>query len=341
MDKIPILKIRGDYLMNYEYYNFSKDIKNELKPLHQSNNYRGILGLIYDYAIIFFSIYLGSIFPLFYPISVLIIGSRQRALATLLHDASHLCLAKNKKLNYILGTYFSGYLIGQEFNVYQKSHVNGHHRHLGDPKRDPDYQYHIEAGLYSLTNQKQFLKRYVLKPLFLLNIISYAFYVFKNRMLQFKKYPIQYFVMTIYWICILSLLYYFGFLNYFVFYWMIPYFTSFMVIGWFIELAEHYPLVLNNNKALYMTRNRFSHWIESFFFSIHAENYHLTHHLQASIPYWNIRKAHEIMMKDKNYRELNLRMGGIFISSNSNPPLIRDLLSNNKLPILKQKVKTI
>lgn len=144
--------------------------------------------------------------------------------------------------------------------------------------------------------------------------------------------------MVIYWLLILGTLFYFGVLNYFLLYWLVPYFTSFMVIGWFIELAEHYPLVLTNKKTIYMTRNRFSHWIEAFFLSIHAENYHLTHHLQASIPYWNIGKAHKIMMEDETYREWNLQMGGVFFSANSNPPLIQDLLKNHKLPILKQKV---
>ena len=160
-------------------------------------------------------------------------------------------------------------------------------------------------------------------------------------MLQFKKYPKQYLAMFIYWLLILGILFYFGVFNYFLLYWVVPYFTSFMVIGWFIELAEHYPLVLNNKKGIYMTRNRFSHWIEAFFLSIHAENFHLTHHLQASIPYWNISKAHKIMMQDETYKELNLKMGGVFISANSNPPLIQDLLNNNKLPILQKKVNSV
>lgn len=322
-------------MKSYEHYNFSKEIKDELRPLYKSNNYKGIIGILYDYLVIALAIALGNYNIWFYPLAVLIIGSRQRALATILHDASHLCLAKSKKLNYILGTYFSGYLIGQEFNVYKDSHVKGHHTHLGNPDKDPDYQYHIESGLYKLKNNNHFLFKYVLRPLFLLNIVSYAYYVFKNRMLQFKKYPKQYIAMIALWIVIIGILLYFGAIKFLLLYWIVPYFTSFMVIGWFIEMAEHYPLVLNNKKGIKMTRNRFSHWFEAFFLSIHAENYHLTHHLQASIPYWNISKAHKIMMKDSEYRELNEQMGGVFISSNINQPLIIDLIKNNKLPVVR------
>lgn len=327
-------------MASYEYYNFSSEVREKLRPLYKSNNYRAIMGILYDYLIISLAIVLGNFNILFYPLAVIVIGSRQRALATILHDASHLCLAKNRTLNYILGTYFSGYLIGQEFNLYRESHVRGHHTYLGDPKKDPDYQYHIEAGLYKLKNNNHFVFKYVLKPLFLLNIFSYTYYVFKYRMLQFKKYPKQYSAMILFWCAIIGGLWYFNGLTYLLLYWVVPYFTSFMIIGWFIEMAEHYPLVLNNKKSIRMTRNRFSHWIEGFFLSIHAENYHLTHHLQSSIPYWNIAKAHKVMMMDETYRKLNEQMGGVFISSNSNPPLIIDLIKNNRLPIVKSKVES-
>lgn len=317
-------------------YQFSKS---ELRDLTISNNYRGILGIISDYFFIFFAILLSTISWWCYPLTLLIIGSRQRALATLLHDASHNCLAKNKKLNYILGTFFSGYLIGQEFFNYKISHVKGHHAYLGDKEKDPDYQYHLIVGLYNIQNNKQFFRKYIIKPVFLLNIVSYLFYVFKYRMFQYKIAPKQYIIMVCYWVIILFLLYYFSLLKFFFLFWVVPYITTFFIIGWFIEMAEHYPLVHENNESLYMTRNRFSHWIESFFLSIHSENYHLTHHIMPSIPFWNISKAHKIMMKDKQYKDLNDEMGGVFISSNGNKSLIDDLISNKKFPILHKHQK--
>ncbi|WP_078394564.1 guanitoxin biosynthesis L-arginine gamma (S) hydroxylase [Shouchella patagoniensis] len=320
-----------------EIYRFSKEINTELRSLRKSNNYRGIIGIIYDFLIIALAIYLGQISWWFYPVAVLIIGARQRALATILHDAAHSVLAKNRKINYFLGTYLSGYLIGQEYYNYRDSHCKGHHPHLGDKEKDPDYVYHLEAGLYRLKNRNHFFVKYVLKPLFLLNIVSYSYYVFKHRMLQFKNYPRQYINLTIYWVLILSFISIFGFFTEFLLFWIIPYFTAFMVIGWFIEMAEHYPLVDKYNNSLYMTRNRFSHWLEAFFLSIHAENYHLTHHLALTIPYWNVPKAHKAMMKDPNYKRANEQMGGVFISSNKNTALIWDLLKNNKLPNLKNE----
>lgn len=93
--------------------------------------------------------------------------------------------------------------------------------------------------------------------------------------------------------------------------------NTFPLIGWFIELAEHYPIIKNEND-LDKSWNRFSSKIELFFTGMHNENYHLTHHLMPDIPYYNIDKVHDIMMEDKEYKKRNEIMGGIFLSSNNN-----------------------
>ncbi|MEJ9210623.1 hypothetical protein [Bacillus smithii] len=66
-------------MASYEYYHFSKDIRDKLRPLYQSNNYRGAIGLLYDCLVIALAIYLGKISIILYPLSVLVIGARQRA----------------------------------------------------------------------------------------------------------------------------------------------------------------------------------------------------------------------------------------------------------------------
>jgi fatty acid desaturase len=99
-------------------------------------------------------------------------------------------------------------------------------------------------------------------------------------------------------------------------YWLVPYLTAFQVITWFIELAEHYPLVKNAQYDLYATRNRFSHPIEAFFTSMHGENFHLIHHLFPGVPFWKMKKAHEILLNDNEYARINASFGGIFLSGN-------------------------
>lgn len=45
---------------------------------------------------------------------------------------------------------------------------------------------------------------------------------------------------------------------------------------------------------------------------MHGDNYHLTHHLFAGIPFWNLKKAHDVLMDDERYAAANRGCGGIF-----------------------------
>ncbi len=96
-------------------------------------------------------------------------------------------------------------------------------------------------------------------------------------------------IMLAYLFTIVSAALYFGFWSQLILFWLVPYITVFQVLGYFIEVSEHYPLVGQNTVDLYMTRNRFSPWYEGFFTSMHGENFHLVHHLtHIPHPHWHI-----------------------------------------------------
>src|SRR3990167_1486788 len=133
---------------------FSPSIKERVAALRALDNWHAFVAVMYDYLVIAAGIYFFLLSPWLYPISLILIGSRQRALATILHESAHRCIAKSSRLNRFIGTYLSGYLILQELNVYSDSHIKQHHAFLGDKKRDPDLIYHHEQGLYK-TQSKQ------------------------------------------------------------------------------------------------------------------------------------------------------------------------------------------
>jgi len=81
-------------------------------------------------------------------------------------------------------------------------------------------------------------------------------------------------------------------------------------------MAEHFPIA-DNEKEIEKSWNRFGNKFELFFTGMHNENYHLTHHLMPNIPFWNLPKAHKIMLNNEEYKKLNENMGGIFSSANS------------------------
>lgn len=307
-------------------HRFSTDIKRQIKTLYVYDNYHGLLALLASYFIIAVAIVAAEKFPYLIPLSLIIIGSRQRALATLLHEASHSVLAKSRTLNRILGEYCAGNLVFQSWSSYKSSHVVDHHQKLGDPERDPDLQFYIASGMYQKKTRAQMALQHLVVPALFLNVFSSLKYLISHRLLRSPRKIELVTIIATHCMLALAASYFFS-LKLYVLYWLVPYLTVFQAITWFIELAEHYPIVKDARSNLYATRNRFSHLLEHFLTGMHGENFHLIHHLFPSVPFWNMKRAHRILLQDQDYARINASFGGIFLSSNFAPSMWSTLLA--------------
>jgi len=315
-------------------HRFDKKIKKDIQKLCQLDNWHGPLAVASDYAVIAATILLTIHSDwLFYPFALLIIGSRQRALATILHEASHRTLTKSPRLSFLIGSFCSGYLVLSTFSAYKYSHRHLHHGNFGNPEKDCDYHDMIASGVYDESlSRSSYIWRVILAPLLLLRIPSQLYFILKARLFAAKRrksnlYELILFVF--FWGLIVSgFLHFHGFFYLFIF-WVVPYLTAFQVINWFIELSEHAPL-MNNEVDILMTRNRNSHWFEAFFTSIHNEHYHLAHHLWPCVPFWKMKPLHDILMTDPVYAKAHSDSGGIFLSSNNRATVIDILCSTDR-----------
>ncbi len=227
-------------------YAFSPDIKKQIKGLYVYDNYHGFWAFLLDYFCIALAIYFSEKIIYLYPIAILIIGYRQRALATLLHEASHMVLAKNKQLNRLLGGFFAGNLVYQSWHGYRMSHVMKHHRHLGNIEIDPDFQFYVKSGLYVKKSKIDFLYNYLVKPSLFLSSLSSLKYLLVHRLFARKNDTDLKFVLLAQFILFLIGSYFVGF-HFYVMYWLVSYLTIFQSITWFIELSEHYPMIASAN----------------------------------------------------------------------------------------------
>ena len=303
-----------------ESYVFSADIKRDIKKLCIYDNYHGLLAVALDVSMIMVAISLSRYNYLFYPLALILIGSRQRALATILHEASHGVLCKNKILNKVLGGFCSGYLIFQTWGAYRRSHVVSHHHNLGDINLDPDYRYYVESGVYESMSHALFFSKFFLRPVLFLNIFSSLRYLIINRLLSMPARGELFGILVCH--LLLGAMFTCAAGGYaYILYWLIPYLTTFQTLTWFIELSEHYPMVRDAPNSICATRNRFGGSVEHFITSMHGENFHLVHHLFPGVPFWNLRKAHNILLRDREYAAINSRFGGIFTSSNFTTPM--------------------
>ncbi|AUH53483.1 fatty acid desaturase [Chromobacterium sp. ATCC 53434] len=308
------------------------EIKADLAHLYTRNNWRWVLSWGSDIAVIAAAIGLSQLTPYAYPLTILLIGSRQRALASLLHDASHLTLTRNHRLSRFIGQYLTGLPVFQDFDSYRHSHVQMHHRFLGDPNRDPDYIYYIESGLQGTEDRFEFFFRHFLRTLALLKVFEYLNYLIRHRIASLFRSPVGAIQLLTVHACLFMILYAATGPTGYLLFWLLPYLTSFQIIGWLSEVSEHFGLFGKESNELRMTRNRFPSWWERLFIGMHGDNLHLTHHLLAAIPYWNLHAAHKILMQDEQYALANSRTGGILSRGQHPSSVIGQILDGYRTP---------
>ncbi|WP_241971515.1 fatty acid desaturase [Burkholderia pseudomallei] len=165
-----------------------------------------------------------------YPRALLVIGSRQRALASLLHESCHKTLMRNRTLNDLLGRWLAAYPIFQSHRAYIKSHVLDHHTFLGDPRRDPDYIHYIESGLFDVRDRLDFVTRFIVRTILLLNVAGYLRHLVANRLGEIYNDRADLFRLLIAQALVFSVFFFaVGPIGYVAF-WIVPIFTTFQIV---------------------------------------------------------------------------------------------------------------
>ncbi|MFA0999231.1 MULTISPECIES: fatty acid desaturase family protein [Pseudomonas syringae group] len=326
--------------VRFNTFKFSRDIMRELAQL-RPDNITGALYILKDYLVILTCVFVTlNISEWFYPIAVLMIGAHQRGLTTISHDAAHRILAKNTWWNHCLGTTFAAYPIFQRHWAYRVSHVHLHHPHLGDPEKDPDLQFFIASGVYEVRDPREYKFSIVWKAILGGATLRYLRYLWHNRFLISNRHDkdvnqqgaaIDTYGFVAFWVIVIA-----GFVmtdnvHLLLLFWLVPYLTTFQILGWFTEIAEHSPMCETENQNIYLTRNRKGNWMERVLFGVNFDEYHLEHHLSPGVPFWLLKRAQEIRMRDPEYAEIAKSWGGLFVSGpNGQPSVISQLLDRNR-----------
>ncbi|MFF1360892.1 fatty acid desaturase [Streptomyces sp. NPDC058297] len=297
--------------LSLDFNRLDPGVRKQLRALCTVDNHHALLALLGDYLLVAASIYACvGVSYWFYPLAIVLIGSTQRAFVNLLHESSHKVLARSGRLNLVLGTVFSGYLVLHMYNPYRNSHIGFHHRFLGDPEKDPDYQFHKDIGIYDhQVSDARFFARNIASALLGLRTLQYVTYVVRDRILFNQNVAVsmpirqstERVLLLVQWAAIAGVCAWQGWLLHLVLFWFVPLFTTAVAIGWLSELAEHYPLPESESRQKLMTRNRHGWAIERFLLGRHHDNYHLVHHLNTGVPFWNMKRAHQVLLQDPGY----------------------------------------
>ncbi|MFH9674813.1 fatty acid desaturase family protein [Streptomyces sp. NPDC017405] len=313
----------------YTMYRFPADVEADLRKLNRPDNWHAALAWVADAVwiagLILLCVY-GSYWC--YPLALVLIGARQRGLSTILHDCAHGVGIANRTWQMAMGTVFTAYPIFQQHYAYKVSHVYTHHPRLGSPDLDPDLRFFIEQGAYRRAGNGAYVRRVVVMPLLGSQTWGYLRYLVRNRYrvlkgegkaqaaaanpVQRRKQRLDRIGFWAFWAAVVGLAWYGGWLVGLVLFWFLPYLTSFQILGWYIELSEHTPLVRDSRVDLYMTRNRKSRLWERLLTGIHNDHFHLEHHLDPRTPFYRLPEARAIRLRDPAYAAVDAQFGGLF-----------------------------
>mgnify|MGYP003705836025 FL=1 len=226
-----------------------------------------------------------------------LLGGRQLGFFVLVHECGHGTLFKNKALNQLAGNWFAAALTFEDMEFYARGHLE-HHR-LAGTAQDPDLpnyrSYPIERAALARklwrdvsgqTGIKQ--TRGIFRALLRFNQQSTSRRLALARGLCVHTFFAGIFMMFgVIWL-------------YFI--WWLALLTSFRLVSRLRQVAEHanVPDLMSADPRL-NTRTIDARWFDRLMFCPLGVNFHVEHHMQASVPIYNLGVLHDMLKRAGYY----------------------------------------
>ena len=256
-------------------------------------SWRNALSIVSTYAqtfgLIAFAVWAG---PWSWPLVFLLMGRAHAQFASLMHEAAHRLLFRDKKLNDIVGRWLIGYPAFTNTDAYRRVHMAHHREEFGPDEPDiPLYaNYPIPLASFRRKLRRDALGRTGLRLLRdqLAGITSPVAVV---RRTLLKILLVQAVLITLAIVL--------GYWWVYPLFWLAPYLTVWRVINRLRSIAEHGGLMASKDRRV-ATHSVTQHWLPRFFLVPYNIGYHLAHHVDAGVPFRNLPRYHR-MLVDSGY----------------------------------------
>ena len=262
-------------------------------PLAQSfrnqSNLRGVFTVFGEYGLIVAALFVAYLYPSWwlYPLLVLLIGTRQYALAEVMtHEAVHSNLCADRRLNELLGRVTS-WPFFYVFSGYRRYHLE-HHR---VPLTDDDNNILEQYEAWGLPSTDEPLGRTRALWLFLGRSLCGIMAIHHVRTICSNVYydrdlPENYLMMG-FWLCVVALFWHFGLLVELLIYWIIPQLLVIGTLDFWSETSDHYRVRGADTRSdLNPFLNRFISY---------NIGYHALHHRFPGIPWFQLPAAYRAL----------------------------------------------
>jgi fatty acid desaturase len=291
---------------------FKDDFRKELPRevvlrLTRRSGWRASAAVLHDVAVIAAAIAVALYYwpqPFVILISILVIGTRQHALFVIAHDAAHYLLYDNRRLNDAVGR-ACAMVQGLSMRTYRVIHRLHHNNLYGE--LDPDTALH---GGYP--RGRAYLIKKLLKDLSGLTAWkTYAYFLggapALNTATNVAVRPLDDTsaklrsearrdrnAVIAFHLALLALFAWSGYLLHYVVLWILPLVTVVQAILRLRAIAEHGATTDFSSPLTAARTNVAPAWLEWLIFP-HSVNYHIEHHLYASVPHYNLRALNHEM----------------------------------------------
>lgn len=287
---------------------FRKALPKELvQRLTRRSAWRATAAILQDITVIFAAAAVALAFwpnPFLILISIVIIGTRQHALFVIAHDAAHYLLYENRMLNDLVGRACAT-VQGLSMCTYRVIHRMHHNNLYGE--LDPDTALH---GGYP--RGRAYLVKKLLKDLTGLTAWkTYAYFLGGapglNTQTNVALRPLDDTsrklkdearsdrnTVIVFHVAVLILFAASGYLVQYLVLWILPLATIVQAMLRLRAIAEHGATTDFSSPLTAARTNLAPAWLEWLIFPHHV-NYHIEHHLYASVPHYNLPQLHREM----------------------------------------------
>lgn len=281
-------------------------VRKSLRDLSVLDQRKSVGAFALDWILIVAAIAISEKFfnPALYLLAVLFIGTRQHAIAILSHDAAHYRILTNRKANVWMTNILASWPLFVQLELYRLSHLQ-HHQHTNSAQ-DPDVIYQKDLWDYQFPmSAKKLFKIFAMDFLgfgMIANLKRAARYTMDPEIKQAVKKDTDQtkFGRLAFYILLAVGLTVFGGWKIYLMYWMLPLFWVLPALLRLRNISEHYGLSRTNE--LNGSRDVLCGPIEAWIFAPHNVNLHLVHHLYPSVPFYNLREFHQVLMTIPAYR---------------------------------------
>jgi fatty acid desaturase len=333
-----------------------KAIHHRLVPLMRPDNRTNVVYLIKEYVLLGLILagcgiaharWADGTLPIaaFVPIAALgifAVGAIQHRFSALAHDASHYALFRNKLANELASDLLLMFPIFGMTQRFRATHL-GHHQYLNDPERDPDIARLNDPVPHRFPMPKgAFVRRYVLAAaLWPPSTLRYLFGQAKganssqgavsSSLRTIYRFKLGRCLRGAYWLSVLTTVHAFGLWPLFFLFWVAPALTIFPMLMQLREIAHH----SNAPGEDRITGSRIFrvHPLWSACVFPYGQDDHLTHHLFAMVPHYNMAAANRILLEDPRIREGAVVCRGFFFRTiGTDGPSVLDVLARQPEP---------